>query len=72
MIMNSYLQIITLGDRETWSSRQHLPVSFKPWPGLQIYCTCRLWLVRDTRRGEKAHDQQRRRERYHQQRPGDL
>ena len=51
------------------SSTPSLPV-FKPWPGLQIHATCRLWLVRDTRRGEKAHDQQRRLERYHQQRPG--
>jgi hypothetical protein len=33
-------------------------------PGLQIFATCRLWLVRDTRRGEKAHDQQRRLERF--------
>ncbi|MDP1592486.1 MAG: hypothetical protein Q8M07_32285 [Prosthecobacter sp.] len=54
------------------SSSPSLPVSFKPWPGLQIHTTCRLWLVRDTRRGEKAHDQQRRLERYHQQRPGGL
>jgi hypothetical protein len=40
-------------------------------PGLQIHATCRLWLVRDTRRGEKIHQQQSRLERYHQQRPGD-
>jgi hypothetical protein len=41
-------------------------------PGLQIYCTCRLWLVRDTRRGEKAHEQQSRLERYREQEPGGL
>lgn len=40
-------------------------------PGLQIHSTCRLWLVRDTRHGDKAHDQLRRRERFRQQRPGD-
>ena len=38
--------------------------------GVQIHATCRLWLVHDTRRGEKLHDQQRRLERFHQQRPG--
>jgi hypothetical protein len=37
-----------------------------------FFATCRLWLVRDTRRGEKAHDQQRRLERFRQQRPGGL
>ncbi len=37
---------------------------------IQIHCTCRLWLVRDTRRGEKTHDQQRRFERFREQRPG--
>ncbi len=41
-------------------------------PGLQIHTTCRLWLVRDTRRGEKAHDQQRRLERFREQQPGGL
>ncbi len=41
-------------------------------PGLQIHGTCRLWLVRDTRRGEKAHDQQRCLERFREQRPGGL
>jgi hypothetical protein len=40
--------------------------------GVQIHTTCRLWLVRDTRRGEKAHDQQRRLERFREQRPGGL
>jgi hypothetical protein len=39
--------------------------------GLQIHSTCRLWLVRDTRRGEKSHDAQRRLERFREQRPGD-
>jgi hypothetical protein len=38
-------------------------------PGLQIHGTCRLWLVRDTRRGEKAHEQQSRLERFREQRP---
>jgi hypothetical protein len=33
---------------------------------------CHLWLVRDTRRGEKAHDQQRRLKRFREQRPGGL
>ncbi|MFN0077502.1 MAG: hypothetical protein ACKVY0_13615 [Prosthecobacter sp.] len=48
------------------------------------YATCphgyakRCWralpldLVRDTRRGEKAHDQQRRLKRFREQRPGGL
>ena len=49
-----------------------LQVFFKPWPGLQIHATCRLWLVRGTRRGVKAHEQQSRLERYHKQRPGGL
>jgi hypothetical protein len=39
-------------------------------PGLQIHTTCRLWLVRDTRRGDKSHDEQRRLERFREQRPG--
>ena len=40
-------------------------------------CTCGQitpatyrWIVRDTRRGEKTRDQQRRLERYREQRPG--
>jgi hypothetical protein len=41
-------------------------------PGLQIFAACRLWLVRDTRRGDKAHDEQRRLERFREQRPGGL
>jgi hypothetical protein len=38
--------------------------------GVQIHCTCRLWLVRDTRRGEKAHEQQRRLKRFREQQLG--
>ncbi len=39
--------------------------------GVQIHATCRLRLVRDTRRGEKSQDAQRRLSRFHRQRPGD-
>jgi len=41
-------------------------------PGVQIHATCHLWLVRDTRRGDKANDHQRRLESYRHQRPGGL
>ena len=39
-------------------------------PSLQIHATCRLWLVRDTRRSEKLHEQQSRLERFCEQQPG--
>ncbi len=40
--------------------------------GIQIHTTCRLWLVRDTRHGEKPKDLQRRLQRFREQRPGGL
>jgi hypothetical protein len=40
--------------------------------GLQIFAPCRLWLVRDTRHGEKPKDIQRRLQRFREQRPGGL
>lgn len=41
-------------------------------PGVQIHATCPLYLVRDTRRGEKPQDLQRRLRRFREQRPGGL
>ena len=67
-------------NRETRSSRSHFPVPsspslqvfFKPWLGVQIHATCPLYLVRDTRKGEKPQDLQRRLKRFREQRPGGL
>ena len=39
-------------------------------PGVQIHATCPLYLVRDTRKGEKPQDLQRRLKRFREQRPG--
>jgi hypothetical protein len=40
-------------------------------PGLQIHSTCRLWLVRDTRHGEKLQLPAHLRRRFREQRPGE-
>ena len=40
--------------------------------GVQIHATCPLYLVRDTRRGEKPLERQRGLERYRNRRPGGI